>query len=179
MNKFALTFLAAIGSLSVTQICCSAALSEPMQRRLASRATSREKMCSSLLQDASYSEEGLTLDKVKKLFEESLDTMSKAIEHMNKIQPPVDEGASSKANQRGGSTILDIAEKRRKLIEDYNRAKAKGASQAEVGKILEKYFFKACANKIAMAITEQSLYDSLTEVQRIQRLRKDSPTKPI
>lgn len=170
-----------LGAINLANLCLfdAAPAADPMEKWLSAREglkTNKQQMCASMLRKENDSEEGLTMEKVKDLFEESLDNMVRASEHMNKIHPFIDENARNQFDNKGGSSVLDISENRRKLIDEYRKAESNGASQEELGEILEKYFYKACATKIAMAITEQSLAESSKKIQRIQ-LRKSAIEK--
>lgn len=120
--------------------------------------TNKELTCGSMMQRARDAQRGeLTLQGVSGLFEEAVDHVTGAYVSMQRIEPFIDEETLNDFHSKAGTTVLAISANRRAVQGEYNAAKANGASQEELDKILERHFYKACAAASATAISEQSI----------------------
>lgn len=120
--------------------------------------TNKEQTCESMMQRARDIERGeLTLQGVSSLFEEALDHVTGAYVDMQKIKSFIDEETFDDFHSKAGTTILAISANRHSVQQEYNAAKANGASHEELDKILQQHFYKACAAASATAISEQSI----------------------
>lgn len=127
---------------------------------------SKQSMCSFLLVQVSNKEMALTLDGVVDLFEQALDHMGRATQASERIRRLGDhEELIADFDTKGSSTVLEISENRRKLIELYREARRGGASDEELKALLERYFYKACGQKLATVIVEKSLYDAVLKLE--------------
>lgn len=136
--------------------------------------SSREAMCSFLLVQVSDEEEALKLDKVVGLFEQALDHMAKSTEFTERFRKIVGEKLIRDYDKSGGATVLEISEARRSLIRDYKAASESGSSPEVLRQILDKYFYIACAQKLATVIAEKSMYETATKIDLMKENRKKS-----
>lgn len=127
----------------------------------------RRSMCSFLLLQVSSKRVELTLDKVTELFEQALDNMVKSTEYTTLIAPFIKPGTIEEFDRNGGATVLQISEERRELIAEYKKAIAENVDEETKAAILEKYFLKACAQKLGTVIAERSLYSTVLKVENI------------
>lgn len=133
---------------------------------------SKRSMCSFLLVQVSDKELSLSLEKVTGLFEQALDHMARATELTQRIQSYMNEEVLSHYDTNGGLTVLEISEDRKSLVDEYREAVAKGTSQEEKEGILEKYFYKACAQKLGTVLAEKAMYDSVLRVEDFERKKE-------
>lgn len=128
--------------------------------------SNREAMCSFLLDNVETEEDPLTLDKVTALFERSLDHLAKASEYVAKIRPHLDAQVVADFDNNGSSYVLEVSNARLDVIREYEEATRKGKGEQAKRQILERYFYKACANKLGTILAEKSMYDAALKVKR-------------
>ena len=129
----------------------------------------KQSMCSFLLGEIRGQNETLTLEKVTHLFEQALDHLGRANEYITKIRPYIEREALENFDRSGAGFVLEVSGNRVALIEQYRKASGSGASEGQLAAILEKYFYKACASKLGMVLTEKSMYDSALKVEKLMR----------
>lgn len=138
---------------------------------------SRQSMCSFLLvQRSDNSKEfSLSLEDVTSLFEQALDHMARATEFTQKIQDYLNGEELARYDESGGLTVLEISEDRKNLIEEYRRAE----SEEEKKGILERYYYKACAQKLGTVIAEKSMFMSVLKVEDFERSKNFNKSRKI
>lgn len=134
----------------------------------------RLSMCSFLLLQVSNRQLELTLNRVTELFEQALDHMAKSAEYSTTIKPHVKAETIEEFDKNGSAIVLQISEERRKLIDDYRRATDEGSSELDLKAILENYFLKACAHKLATIIAERSMFSSMLKLETVLEKKPQS-----
>lgn len=139
---------------------------------------SRRSMCSFLLvqkSDNEGKEFSLSLEEVTGLFEQALDHMARATEFTQKIQDYLKGEALARYDESGGLTVLEISEDRKNLIEEYRSTE----SEEEKEEILERYYYKACAQKLGTVIAEKSMFMSVLKVEDFKKSKNFNKSKRI
>lgn len=141
----------------------------------------KKAMCSFLMNTISDRDVKLTVDGVAELFEQSLDHIGKAATYLQRLQAlnMMQPEAVHEFDKSGSRLVLQISDQRRALIDDYVKAANEGGDAAQAD-VLDTYFYKACENKLATIISENSMYTTVLRAEKVHaRRNKAQPSTSV
>lgn len=115
--------------------------------------------------------QGLDLNRVIRLFEASLEHVAQAALYIAKMSPYLNEETIKGFDENGIKYTLSLSDARRKLIQDYEKAEADGASDEVKHDILATYFYKACESELSTSAAEKSLYEAVRKAESLLHVK--------